>query len=258
MDKLRVDAKVSLITGSSMGIGYEIAKALAEAGSNIVIVARNKARLETAQAKLARVARNVWAYSFDMSQVDEIDGFYDEVIADTGGIDVLVNNAGETKRGLAETMSLEDWNSVINLNLSAVFALCQAFGKQRITAGIEGKIINIASLMSEIVREENACYAASKGGIRQLTKALAVEWARYNINVNAIGPGYIRTELTKPLWENPTFDNWVKKRTPKGRWGSPEDLGSAAVFLASSASDYITGHILYVDGGFLSTMGPVC
>ena len=258
MDKFRVDAKISLITGSSMGIGYGIAKALAEAGSDIVIVARNKARLENAQAKLARIARNVWAYPFDMNQVDELNGFYAEVIADTGGIDVLVNNAGENKRGLAETISLEDWNSVINLNLSAVFAMCQAFGKQRIKAGNKGKIINIASVMSEIVREENASYATAKGGIRQLTKVLAVEWARYNINVNAIGPGYIRTELTRPLWENQTFDKWVKKRTPKGRWGRPEDLGSAAVFLASSASDYITGHILYVDGGFLSTMGPVC
>ena len=258
MDKFRLDAKISLITGGSRGIGYGIAKALAKAGSDIVIVARDKANLEHAQAKLARIGRDVWAYPFDMSQVDEINGFFAKIIEDTGGIDVLVNNAGETRRGLAETISLEEWNSVINLNLSAVFAMCQAFGKHRITDGKKGKIINIASLMSEIVREENASYAAAKGGIRQLTKALAIEWARYNINVNAIGPGYIRTELTKALWEDQTFDNWVKKRTPKGRWGNPEDLGSAAVFLVSPASDYITGHILYVDGGFLCAMGPVC
>jgi gluconate 5-dehydrogenase len=111
--------------------------------------------------------------------------------------------------------------------------------------------------MSEIVREHNAAYAASKGGIRQLTKALAVEWADRGIHVNAIGPGYIRTELTRPLWEKEDFDAWVKKRTPLGRWGTPEDLGNAAVFLASPASDYITGHVLYVEGGFLSSMGPV-
>jgi gluconate 5-dehydrogenase len=127
---------------------------------------------------------------------------------------------------------------------------------EAIEQGKQGKIINIASVMSETIREDNAPYAASKGAIRQLTKALAVDWAKYKINVNAIGPGFIQTDLTRPLWEDESFEKWLKWKTPLARWGSPEDLGNAAVYLASAASDFVTGHILYVDGGLLSTFGP--
>jgi gluconate 5-dehydrogenase len=252
MDRFRLDGKCALVTGGSRGIGFGIAKALAEAGADIALVARSEDQLQQARERLGATGRHIRLFPFDMGQVDGIDELYARITADTGGIDILINNAGGTRRGPAETMSSEDWNFVINLNLTSVFTLCRAFTRQRIASGKPGKIVNIASLMSESVREQNAPYAASKGGIRQLTKALAVDWAKYGINVNAIGPGYIRTELTKSLWSDGKFDQWVRERTPAGRWGSPEDLAYAALFLASPASDFITGHILYVDGGFLS------
>lgn len=255
-DKFRLDNKISMVTGGSRGIGLGIAKAMAEAGADIVLVARTEAGLEQAKNSLAQTGGRIWSYSFDMSQVEKIDDMFAEIIKDTGGIDILVNNAGGNRRGPAETFSIEDWNFIINLNMTAVFKLCQVFAKERIKAAKKGKIINIASIMSETIREDNAPYAASKGGIRQLTKALAVDWAKYQINVNAIGPGFIQTDLTRPLWENEEFNNWVEWKTPAGRWGTPEDLGNAAVYLASPASDFVTGHILYADGGLLSTFGP--
>jgi gluconate 5-dehydrogenase len=256
MDNFRLDKKMSLVTGGTKGIGFGIAQALADAGSDVALVARDETRLEQVREDLARNGRRVWTYAFDMGAVDQIDRLYAAITKDTGGVDILVNNAGGTRRGWAEMLSIEDWNFVINLNMTAVFRLCQAFAKERIQSGKRGRIINIASLMSETIREENAPYAASKGAIRQLTKSLAVDWARYGINVNAIGPGFVRTDLTRPLWEDASFDKWVKWKTPRQRWGKPEDIGYAAVFLAAPASDFVTGQTLYVDGGMLSTFGP--
>lgn len=256
MEKFRLDNKIALVTGGSKGIGFGIATALAQAGSDLVLVARDKETLDKAREKLSPLAKQVWIYSFDMSNTDKIGDLYAKIVADTGGPDILVNNAGGTRRGPADTLTAEDWNFVINLNMTATFTLCQAFARQRIKSGKRGKVINIASLMSETVREDNAPYAASKGGIRQLTKALAVDWAKHGINVNAIGPGFIQTDLTKALWQDDSFDKWVKWKTPWARWGTPEDLGNAAVYLAAPASDFVTGHILYVDGGLLSTFGP--
>ena len=256
MEKFRLDNKMSIVTGGSKGIGFGIAKALAEAGSDIVLVARDKTNLARAREELAETGRNIRTWSFDMSNVEGIDQMFDSVIKDTGGVDVLINNAGAIRRGPAETITTEDWNIVLNLNVTAVFTLCCNFARERIQSGKKGKIINIASLLSETVREDTAPYAASKGAIRQLTKALAVDWAKYEINVNAIGPGFIQTDLTRPLWEDESFDKWLKWKTPQARWGRPEDLGNAAVYLASPASDFVTGHILYLDGGLLSTFGP--
>jgi NAD(P)-dependent dehydrogenase (short-subunit alcohol dehydrogenase family) len=252
----RLDNKISLVTGGSKGIGFGIAKALAEAGSDVALLARNKDDLERARDALTQTGRRIWTVSFDMSEVEKIDDMFDRIIKETGGVDVLVNNAGGTRRGPAETLTLEDWKFVINLNMTAAFALCLAFAKERIKSGKKGKIINTASVFSQTVREDNAPYAASKGGIRQMTKALAVDWAKYDINVNAIGPGFIQTDLTRPLWENEDFNKWLEWKTPRGKWGNPEDLGNAAVYLASPASDYVTGHVLYVDGGLLATFGP--
>ena len=252
MEKFSLEGKRTLITGGSRGIGLGYAKAFVECGSDVVLVARTEGPLDAAKTDLKPYGKTVDTYVFDMNRVDEIDAFYSGVVADTGGIDILVNNAGGTRRGPAETITDEDWAFVINLNLTSVFKMSQAFAKDRIRNGQNGKIINTASLMSDVVRKDNSPYAASKGGIRQLTKALAIDWAPYHINVNAIGPGYFKTELTKALWEDEAFDSWVTGRTPLGRWGSPEDLGHAAVFLASPAADFITGHILYVDGGFIS------
>ena len=257
MEKFRLDNKMSMVTGGSKGIGFGIAKALAEAGSDIVLVARDKTNLDKAREELTRTGRSIRSYSFDMSNVEGIDEMFDGILKDTGGVDILVNNAGATRRGSAETITSEDWNFVLNLNVTAAYTLCRAFARDRIKDNKKGKIINLASVMSETIREDNAPYAASKGAIRQLTKALAVDWAKYRINVNAIGPGFIQTDLTRPLWEDESFDKWLKWKTPQARWGKPEDLGNAAVYLASPASDFVTGHILYVDGGLLSTFGPI-
>ncbi len=255
-EKFRLDDKIALVTGGSKGIGFGIAESLAQAGADVVLVARNESDLENAKDSLSQTGRRIWSYSLDMSEVKKIDEMFAGVVQDTGGVDILVNNAGAVRRGAAETLTTEDWNYVINLNITAAFTLCQAFARQRIKNKKKGKIINIASIMSEAVREDTAPYSTSKGGIRQMTKALAVDWAKYRINVNAIGPGYIRTDLTRPLWENEEFNKWLKWKTPRGRWGTPEDVGNAAVYLAAPASDYVTGHILYVDGGMLSTFGP--
>ncbi|MGD9138365.1 MAG: SDR family oxidoreductase, partial [Desulfobacterales bacterium] len=240
----------------SKGIGFGIAKALAEAGSDIILVARDVDTLDQAKEALVKTGRKIHTCSFDMSKVESIDDMFDAIVKDTGGVDILVNNAGATRRAPAEKISDEDWNFVLNLDVTSVFFLCRAFARRRIKNNQKGKIINIASLMSETVREDNAPYAASKGAIRQLTKALAVDWAKYDINVNAIGPGFIQTDLTRPLWEDKSFDKWLKWKTPQARWGKPEDLGNAAVYLASEASDFVTGQTLYVDGGLLSTFGP--
>jgi gluconate 5-dehydrogenase len=256
MEKFRLDGKISLVTGGSRGIGFGIASALAGAGSDIVLVARTESQLGQAERELAHFKRKIWTYPYDMSNIEGIEDIFARITEDTGGIDVLVNNAGATRRGPAESLTAEDWDFVINLNMTAVFALCKVFAKKRIESAQKGKIINIASLMSETVRENNAPYAASKGGIRQLTKALAVDWAQYGINVNAIGPGFIQTDLTRTLWEDKAFDKWVTWKTPWKRWGKPEDIGNAAVFLATQASDFVTGQIIYVDGGLLSTFGP--
>jgi 2-deoxy-D-gluconate 3-dehydrogenase len=175
MNKFRLDGKCGLVTGGSRGIGFGIAKALAEAGADIALVARSEDQLREARERLEATGRRIWLFPFDMGQVDGIDELYARITAETGGIDILINNAGGTRRGPAESMSSEDWDFVINLNLTSVFTLCRAFARQRIESGNPGKIVNIASLMSESVQEQNTPYAASKGGIRQLTKALAVD-----------------------------------------------------------------------------------
>ncbi len=253
MAKFSLQGKQALITGGSRGIGLAIAKELAQAGADVILLARDSTRLQQAQKELENTGSKISTYSFDLQNVNAIPQMYAEIVAANGPIDILVNNAGFTRRGPAQELSIDDWNIVITINLTAVFVLSQAFAKERIANGKKGKIINIASLMSEAVRQDNSPYAAAKGGIRQLTKALAVDWARYGINVNAIGPGYIRTDLTRPLYEDCAFHQWVIERTPIGRWGLPEDVASTALFLASEASDFITGQCIYVDGGWLST-----
>jgi NAD(P)-dependent dehydrogenase (short-subunit alcohol dehydrogenase family) len=251
-DAFRLDGKQALVTGGSKGIGLAIAEAFARAGADVALVARTQGDLDAARTRLLTTGRQVRVFALDLAEVERIPSLFDSIVAETGGIDILVNNAGGTRRGPAQDVEPRDWDFVLDLNVSAVFRLSQAFARERIRSKRPGKIINTASLMSEAVREDNAPYAASKGAIRQLTKALAVDWARYGIHVNAIGPGYIRTELTRPLWEDDAFSRWVKERAPLGRWGRPEDVAQAAVFLASPASDFITGQILYVDGGWLS------
>ena len=255
LDKFRLDKRTALVTGASRGIGFAIAEALSQAGANTILVARNAENLEEARGKLQREGHSVSAFAFDVARMHEIPDFFRRVAADTDGIDILVNNAGAVVRGTAESINRSDLHRIVELNLTAVFVLCQEFAKERIRRAKPGKIINIASIMSETVRSGAAAYAMTKGGIRQLTKALAVEWAPHGIHVNAIGPGFTRTELTRKLWQDKAFEAAVRMRTPIGRWGRPEDMGPAAVFLASPASNFITGQTLYVDGGLISSMG---
>jgi len=253
MDHFRLDGKLALVTGGSRGIGLGIARAMAEAGADILLVARKSAELERVTAELAASARHVACCPFDMHDYPKLDEWYATVVERYGVPDILVNNAGMTKRASAENLSLDDWHEVLAINLSAVFAMSQAFARRLIAKGQPGKIINIASLMTAASRPTTSAYTASKGGIGQLTKALAVDWAGKGILVNAIAPGFIHTEMTGPLWSDPEFDAWVKKRTPLSRWGTVEDIAQPAVFLASSAADFMTGQVIYVDGGWLST-----
>jgi gluconate 5-dehydrogenase len=251
-----LSGKTALVTGGSRGIGFAIAKGLAEHGADIAIIARDKAKLKTAKEQIQKTTsdRNVWTFSFDLEKVEGIDALFEKIVRETKGVDILVNCAGTTARAPAEQADLDSWQRVIQVNLTAVFLISQAFCRHRKQVAKPGKIINIGSLLCHAARATNAPYASSKGGLLMLTKSLAVEWAKYQINVNAIGPGYIQTELTKPLWTDQDFDKWVLSKTPLGRWGKPEDIVGTAIFLASPASDFVTGQIVYVDGGWLAML----
>ncbi|MFN8391865.1 MAG: SDR family oxidoreductase [Bdellovibrionota bacterium] len=252
--KFGLEGSLALVTGASKGIGLGMAQALAEAGADIILVARNRDELDSAAETLKATGRKISVAPFDLKQIDGIAAWYqNEVVKSHGAPDILVNNAGMTKRAPAHELDLKDWDEIITVNLTSVFALSQAFAKERIAAGKKGKIINTASLMTAASRPGTAAYTASKGGIGQLTKALAVDWANHGIRVNAVAPGYIATPLTKALKDDADFDAWVKKRCPLGRWGNPEDLAWPVVFLASAASDFITGEVLFVDGGWMAT-----
>lgn len=247
--------KTALVTGGNRGIGLAVAKGLAKHGTDVAIAARDKDQLETASKQIqSSTGRKIWIFPFDMENTKEIEGLFEDIICETKSVDILVNCAGTTVRAPAEDADLDGWNRVIGVNLTAVFVMSQAFCRHRKQVGKGGKIINIGSLMCHGARPTNAAYASSKGGLLMLTKSLAVEWAKYNINVNAIGPGYIATDLTAPLQADKVLNNWVISKTPFGRWGQPEDVVGTAVFLASSASDFITGQIVYVDGGWLAAL----
>jgi len=243
--------KTALVTGAGRGIGLALARRLAEHGAGVALVARTASALEAAKDRIeTETGAGAWAFPFDLAGVDGIEEFFDSVVGATGGVDILVNCAGTTVREPTEDVSLETFNRVMEVNLTAALLLSQAFCRHRKQVNEGGRIINIGSLACHAARPTIAAYACSKMGLLGLTKTLAVEWARYDINVNAIGPGYIATELTAPLQADAEFDTWVLSKTPLGRWGRPEDLVGAAVLLASRAGDFITGQIFYVDGGW--------
>ena len=232
-----------------------LARGLANHGANIAIASRTEKQLTEAASRIrAETGNKAQAFTFDLAETASIEDFFESVVSQTGALDILVNCAGTTVRGPAEEVDLMTWNEVIETNLTSAFVLSQAFCRHRRQVTSGGRIINIGSLTCHSARPTTAAYASSKGGLLMLTKTLAVEWAKYNINVNAIGPGYIATELTEPLWSDEDFDRWVLSKTPLARWGQPEDLVGAAVLLASKAGEFITGQIIYVDGGWLALL----
>ncbi|MFW5820874.1 MAG: SDR family NAD(P)-dependent oxidoreductase [Bacteroidota bacterium] len=254
MDELfSVKKKVVLITGSSGGLGYVFARGLASRGAKVVINGTNIEKLYETQRSLKEQGFETHAIPFDVTDADAVKEAMEKIDGEAGPIDVLVNNAGINLRAPAEEMDESTWDKVININLKGAFLVSRAAGKQMIK-NKRGKIINICSMQSELGRATISPYAASKGGLKMLTKNLAVEWAKHNIQVNGIGPGYFKTEMTKALYENKEFDDWLKSRTPANRWGDPEELVGALVYLSSEASNYLNGQIIYVDGGLLSAV----
>lgn len=250
-----LEGKRALVTGANRGIGRAIAEGLAVAGGEVAILARDKDKLKEAKAGIEKVSgKKVWMFEFDLEETEKIDEAFENITSQAGQIDILVNCAGLNIRAKAEEMDIEAWERVHKVNLTAAFVLSQGFCRYRKKVGRGGRIINIGSLMCHGARPSVAAYASSKGALLMLTRSLAVEWAQYNINVNAIGPGYIATELTAGLRADEDFDRWVLSRTPLERWGQPGDIAGAAVFFASAASDFITGQIIYVDGGWVAAV----
>lgn len=249
LDKFSLKGKTALVTGSSRGLGAAIAVALAEAGANIAIHG-SKAIPEATQQRLKETGANQLAVVGDVADADACARLVEETVLHFGTIDILVNNAGIIRRSDAIEHSEEDWNAVIGTDLTSVFRLTQHAGKHMLAQG-SGKIVNIASLLTFQGGIRVPSYAAAKGAVGQLTKAFANEWAVKGINVNGIAPGYMATDNTEALRANPERAQQILERIPAGRWGKPEDVAGAAVFLASSASDYVNGHLLVVDGGWM-------
>lgn len=251
-----LEGRVALVTGATHGLGMAVASGLAEAGATIVINGRSsQEKIDQAVAEYAAAGITAHAYRFDVTNPVEVEENVARIEREVGPIDILVNNAGIIKRIPALQMNVEEWNEVITTDLTAPFLMAKAVARGMIERG-HGKIINMCSMMSEVGRNTVSAYAAAKGGLKMLTKNLATEWAGYNIQVNGIGPGYFATSQTAPIRvDGHPFNDFIIKRTPAARWGDPDDLKGASVFLASEASDFVNGHILYVDGGILASLG---
>jgi 2-dehydro-3-deoxy-D-gluconate 5-dehydrogenase len=246
-----LEGKIAFVTGASRGLGQAAAVALAEAGANVAVAARSAARLEETASQIASLGRQSQCVVMDATNLDSIRAAAGKVVERFGGVDILVNAAGMNRRKPSLEVTEDDWDTVIDTNLKSVFFCCQAVAPSMISRG-GGKIINIASLSAVIGLANATAYASSRGGIVQMSKSLAVEWAKHNINVNCIGPGFFKTAQTVPLFSDPAWVARTEARTPMVRAGLPVDLAGAFVFLASAASDYITGQTVYVDGGFLA------
>ena len=243
----------ALITGSSKGIGYALAEGLAEAGAEVILNSRNAGELEELRARLAAAGHKVHARAFDVSDPAAAEANVAEIEDKVGPLDILFNNAGIQHRQPLAEFAYEDWRRLMSINLDAVFLMGQAAAKRMLKRG-SGKIVNTCSVNSEIARATIAPYVTTKGAVKMLTKAMCVEWASQGIQVNGIGPGYFKTELNRALFTNPEFDAFVRKRTPAARWGEVAELKGVAVFLASDASSYVNGQVLYVDGGMTAAV----
>lgn len=249
LDKFSLKGKTAIITGASRGLGEGMALGLAEAGADVVVVASSSRVNETA-SKIQALGRKSVAIQADLGSVKPIPGIIEKTLAEFGKIDILVNCAGIIRRAPALEFSEKDWDDVINVNQKSLFFMCQAAAKEMAKQG-KGKIVNIASLLSFQGGIIVPSYTASKSAVMGLTKALANEWAGLNINVNAIAPGYMATEMTEALQKSAERAPAILARIPSGRWGTPEDMKGAVVYLASEASDYLQGHTIVVDGGWM-------
>lgn len=243
----------ALVTGSSRGIGFAIARALAGAGASIVLNARDSVALGAAAAKLAETGADVRAVAFDVTNSGSIGEAVDYIETELGPIDILVNNAGMQHRARLDEFSDDAFERMMATNVSSVFLVSKAVAKRMIPRG-RGRIINICSVMTSVARTTIAPYSASKAAVANLTRGMATDWARFGINANGIAPGFFRTELNEALVQNHDFNSWIEKRTPMARWGEVDELGGAAIFLASDAASFVNGHILYVDGAFTATV----
>lgn len=247
----RLTGKVALVTGASRGLGAAMARALAAAGADVALHASSSAPTKTADEIARGPATRTASLTADLSRRDAADKLIDDTLSALGALDILVNNAGIIRRRAAAEHTDDDWDEVLAVNLSSVFRLCRAAGRHMIARGVGGRIVNVASLLSFQGGITVPGYAAAKGGVAQLTKALANEWAPHGINVNAIAPGYFETDNTAALRADATRHRQILDRIPAGRWGRPDDLAGAVVFLASPASAYVHGHVLVVDGGWM-------
>ena len=247
--------KVALVTGAVHGLGMAMAKGLGNAGATIVVNNHSKDSLEAAVAEYKACGLKAYGYVFDVTDEKAVEVAIAKIEKEVGAIDILVNNAGIIKRTPIVEMEASDFRQVIDVDLVGPFIVSKFVAKGMINRG-GGKIINICSMMSELGRDTVSAYAAAKGGLKMLTKSMATEWAKFNIQTNGIGPGYFATSQTAPIRvDGHPFNEFIIKRTPAARWGTPEDLQGAAIFLSSKASDFVNGHVIYVDGGILATIG---
>lgn len=245
----KLTGKVALVTGGGRGMGYEIALALAEYGADVAVCSRTPAEIEKVGEQIVRLGRRALAVRADITKVAEIQAMVDKVVEAFGRIDILVNNAGINITQFAVDVTEEAWDNVMDTNLKGLFFCAQAVGKVMIAQKC-GKIINISSQTGTVAIPKRAAYCSSKGGVNQLTKLLALEWAQHNINVNAVAPTFIETPFTEPMFKDETFRRFVDENIPLGRVGKPSDVTGAVIYLASRASDLVTGHVLLVDGGW--------
>ena len=253
MDLFSLNGKTALITGSSQGIGLALAHGLADAGATIILNGRDRKKLDTAAKVLGEAGATTIISAFDVTDHDAVRKAVDELEAQGTQIDILVNNAGMQHRGPLEEFEPEAFEKLLQTNIASVFHVSQAVAKYMISRG-EGKIVNIASVQTALARPGIAPYTATKGAVGNLTKGMATDWAKYGLQCNALAPGYFDTPLNAALVADKKFSEWLKIRTPAGRWGEVEELVGACIFLSASASSFVNGHTLYVDGGITSSL----
>ena len=252
LDSFQLHGRRALITGSSGGIGLALARALGQAGAHVILNGRNADKLQQAVNTLQSEKLSVSSSAFDVTNAEDVHSAIKDIEAQ-GPIDILVNNAGMQIRGPLHEFADDDWHTLMKTNLDSVYFVSKAVAQHMIPRG-QGKIINICSVQSELGRPGIAPYTASKGAVKMLTKGMAIDWGQFGLNGNGLGPGYFKTELTEKLVKDEAFTAWLVGRTPSRRWGDVEELGGAAVFLASEASRFMNGHVLYVDGGVTATL----